>query len=83
MYQLCVTCTFFLLPVGSDFSDVDQVFQLISTQLTYNFNITVVNDDILEELEDFFVNLTRVTQVEIIDITPDMATVNIADDDGK
>ena len=62
---------------------MDQVFQLISTQLTYKFNITIINDDIVEGLEDFFVNLTHVIQLETIDITPDMAAVNITDDDGK
>ena len=68
---------------GSDFSGVDQVFQLSSTQLTYNFNITIVNDDVVEIPEDFFISLTPVTQESRMEIMPDMVTVNIADDDGK
>ena len=62
---------------------MDQVFQLISTQLTYNFNVTIVNDDVVEISEDFFISLTRVTQEGRIEIMPRMATVNIVDDDGK
>ena len=62
---------------------MDQVFQLRSTQFTYNFNITIVNDDIVEVPEDLFVNLTRVTQEGSMKIIYNMATVNIADDDGR
>ena len=82
MCAMCNSCSFLLL-AGSDFSGVDQVFQLISTQLTYNFNITIVNDDVVEISEDFFISLTCVTQGGRIKIMPSMATVNIADDDGK
>ena len=42
-----------------------------------------MNDDIVEEPEDFSVSLTRVTQAGRINIMPSMATVNIVDDDGK
>ena len=63
--------------------DVNQVFQLSSAQLTYNFNITIVNDDILEIAEDFFIKLARVTEVGRIEIMPSVATVTLADDDGK
>ena len=62
---------------------MNQVFQLSSTQLTYNFNITIVNDDILEKAEVFFIRLTRVTEEGRIEIMPSMATVTVADDDGK
>ena len=73
----------FLLLAGSDFSGVDQVFELNSTELTYTFNITIVNDDVVEVTEDFSISLTRVTQMGRISITPDMATVSITDNDGK
>ena len=59
------------------------MFQLSSLQLTYNFNVTIVNDGMVEVQEDFSVNLTHVTQEGGINITPDMATVSIADDDSK
>ena len=62
---------------------MDQVFQLSSTQFTYNFNITIVNDDIVEVPEDLFINLTRVTQEGSMEIIHNMATVNIDDDDGR
>ena len=78
-----MTGIFFLLPAGGDFSGVDQVFELNSTQHNYTFNITIVNDNLVEGPENFFVNLTHLTQVELIEITPDMVTVNTADDDGK
>ena len=74
---------FFLFLAGSDFSGVNQVFQFSSTKLTYNFNITIVNDDTVEVPENFFVNLIHVTQEGSTKIIPMMATVNIVDDDGK
>ena len=77
------TGAFFLLSAKIDFSGVDQVFQLNSTQLTYNFNITIVDDGVLELMEEFSVSLTHVTQEGKIDIIPDMATVTIVDNDGK
>ena len=67
----------------SDFTALNQVFQLRSTQFVYNFNITITNDDILETTEEFSAHLTPVTQDSNIDTNPDMATVKIADDDGK
>ena len=76
----CVTDVFLLL-AGSDFSGVNQAFQLSSTKLTYNFNITIVNDDTVEVPEYFFVNLTHVTHECSVKIIPKMATVNIVDDD--
>ena len=82
-YIHCISGPFFLLLAASNFSDVEQVFQLISTQPTYTFNITIVNDNIVEGQEDFFINLASVTQVGIIGNSHDMATVNIADDDGQ
>ena len=78
-----VSDAFCLPPDGIDFSGVDQVFQLSSIQLTYNFNITIVDDGVLELAEEFSVSLTRVTQDGNVDITPDTATVTIADNDGK
>ena len=71
------------LLAGSDFSGVDQVFQLNSTQLTYDLNITIVNDDVVEMPEGFSISLTPVIQEGRIEIIPSIATVNIADDDGK
>ena len=83
-YILCVTATFFLLLATSSVSaGVDQVFQLNSTRFTYNFNITILNDGIVEVAEEISVTLTHATQKDRIDLTPDMTTVNIMDDDGN
>lgn len=41
-------------------------------------NITIINDDIAENVETFFVDLTSVTSENIFSAT---ATVNIQDDD--
>ena len=62
---------------------MDEVFQLKSTQLAYEFNITIVNDDILETIEEFLVSVTHVTEDGSIDIDPNVAIVTVADDDGK
>ena len=62
---------------------MDEIFQVKSTQLAYEFNITIVNDGILEAEEDFLVSLVHITQGVNIDIDPDVATVSIVDDDGK
>ncbi len=43
-------------------------------------NITILEDDILEGAEDFRTTLS--TSVDRVTLDPEMATVNIADDDG-
>ncbi len=43
-------------------------------------NITILEDDILEGPEDFQTNLS--TSVDRVTLDPEMATVNIEDDDG-
>ena len=62
---------------------MEEVFQLKSTELAYEFNITITNDGMLEAPEDFLVSLKHVTHSDNINIDPDMAIVNIVDDDGK
>ena len=71
------------LLAGSDFSGLNQVFHLRFTQLTHNLNIIIVNEDVLE----ITANFTSIGHISYkkgrIKITSSMATVNIADDDGK
>ena len=62
---------------------MDEVFELKSTQFAYEFNITIANDGIVETVEEFIVSLKPNTLGSNIDIFPDVAFVNIADDDGK
>ena len=62
---------------------MDEVFELKSTQLAYEFNITIANDGIVETAEEFIVSLKTNTLGGNIDIFPDVAFVNIADDDSK
>ena len=74
---------FFLLLVTSDYSSVDQEFQLDAAKLTYSFNLTIVNDDVVEPTEDIVISLARVTTEGNILITRDAALVTIADNDGE
>ena len=67
----------------SDFTAMDEVFELKSTQFAYEFNITITNDDIVEEAEHFIITLSHVTEGGNIDIDPDETIVNIADNDCK
>ena len=67
----------------SDFTAMDEVFELKSTRLAYEFTINIANDGIVEEEEEFIVILKHVSQGGNIDIFPDVAIVKIADDDGK
>ena len=48
------------------------------------FNVTIVDDEALEDTENFFLNLTLAgnSTVPII-INPDMSEVEITDNDGK
>ena len=74
---------FFLLLAVSDYSAVNRTFQLNPMQLMYNFTITIENDDVVEVPEEFSLHLTRVTQEGRVTISPALAIVSIADNDGK
>ena len=48
------------------------------------FNVTIVDDDIVENLEDFFLNLTLAESTVPVRVDPDTTMIEIDDrDDGK
>ena len=57
------------------------VLEFDATTLSSQINISIVNDDILENPEFFYGNLS--TSDGAVQLYPAAATVNIVDDDGK
>ena len=77
---------------GEDYEELTS--SNLSIQLNFNddyrrrcFNVTVINDDVSEQIESFYVYLELGSEpfesTSSVDLMPDIATINILDDDGK
>ncbi len=70
-----------LTAAGEDFVDKPVSFTFSVTQDTHCFNVSIINDDLYEETEYFFVNLT--TAESSIALAPSSVTVQIIDQDSE
>lgn len=50
---------------------------------TQCFNVTVLPDDLVEGVEDFFLNVVAASALVTVDSATNQATVNILDDDSR
>ena len=74
------------LEVGSDFDGAGGTFTFDPSRTVYSYNVSLVDDDIYEFTENFFAQLSFVgtpAEPERVSIDPDMALVEVEDDDGK
>ena len=60
---------------------MDLTFTSVDT--SFQISVEIRPDALFENLESFFGNLQIAPDVERVELIPDVATVNIADDDGK
>lgn len=56
--------------------------QLSQSDTNYCHNITITDDDIVEPLETLFVEILPEYNVAHVQLSPNIATVNILDNDG-
>ena len=68
----------------ADYYAVTTSFTFTSTVTKHNVTIPLVNDNVAETTEHFFVNLRLVSSTYNVEvISPDQATVNIKSEDGR
>ena len=77
------TCDCFniLLSVPSDYSSVNQGLTFSQSSSRECVNVSIVNDDELENVEEF--KLTLTTGEDRVNLDPNATTVRITDDDGE
>ena len=65
----------------ADYISVSQQLQFTSSGTEYRVNISIVNDNLVEDVEQFIANLNLISAVGSISINSPQATVNIHSDD--
>ena len=65
----------------NDYTSVSQLLTFGPGQTTQNVPVTIVNDNVFEETEQFMASLELVTTGVDVQVIPAEATVNIFDDD--
>ena len=75
------TYTFFLPLVGSDYIALDEVFTFNSEVTRVFFNITILNDDILEQIETFGLAAEAVSDFDIDVRLPELSIIQIGESD--
>ena len=69
---------------GVDFDSAGAVFTFnASSETMYSFNVSLVDDNVYEFIENFTARLTFVEAADRVTIDPGSAQVQILDDDGK
>ena len=71
---------------GTDFDGAGGTFTFDRSRTIYSFNVSLEDDDIYEFTENFFAQLSFVgtpAESERVSIGPEMATVEVEDDDSK
>lgn len=80
--MLCALILF--ITVGEDFEDLSVNFALTSTNPRQCFNVTIIDDDILELLEYFRASLTEMGSLpQNASLSLTMARVDIFDNDSE
>lgn len=75
-WSLCITAR-------SDFVGGGDTFIFDSLTTTFNYNLTIVNDDFYEITESVLARLSLLMSIDRVFINPASAQVQIVDDDGK
>ena len=72
----------YCLPIApGDYISVSQQLNFTSSVTEYRVNISIVNDNLVEDVEHFIANLNLISAVGNVLINPPQATVNIHSDD--
>jgi hypothetical protein len=67
-----------------DYTDDAQIFIFSQAATKFSFNITIADDDILEETEQFFISAELLSaDAGTVTIYPDQSVVTIEDGDSK
>ena len=69
-----------LIAADEDYLRPTEVLVFSTGDVRQCVNISLIDDDSLEEVEEFFVNIS--TLVPRVTIDPDLTTVELQDDDG-
>lgn len=69
-YSTTLLPSVLIFPVGSAAGD------------TQCFDVAIIDDDVLEEVEDFFLNVVSVSPLVTVNQAANQATVNIISNDG-
>ena len=70
-----------LLTAPADYISVSQQLNFTSSVTEYRVNISIVNDNLVEDVEQFIANLNLISAVGNVSINSPQATVNIHSDD--
>ena len=83
--RLTLANNYYLLIAGSDFVGIEFTFnQGIISYGVWQVPVSIINDNTLEELMESFTAILRsITPVPRLILSPDVATVDIVDDDRK
>ena len=69
-----------LSAAGEDFVDEPSNLTLSAAQNTSCFNVSIINDNLHEDIEEFFVNLTSMQSIVLI---PSFVRIQILDQDSE
>lgn len=78
--------TFFLPSAGSDYTAFNHEITFPAGVNVANFTVTIIDDEVLEASENFYIDLTIPEESSELSVTrgsPGIATVTIADNDGE
>ena len=72
----------YCLPLApADYISVSKQLNFTSSVTEYRVNISIVNDNLVEDVKQFIANLNLISAVDNVSINSPQATVNIHNDD--
>ena len=83
LYSLTSCINFLLIANYDDYEPVNEVGEITSRTQTFCHNITIIDDNLVESLEDVDVMIVQEFNVASVFLSPDISTITIDDDDSE